>query len=80
MSPAAVIRSATLVGAMSIHRQNEMGTIAQGKLANLVFLAKDPLADVRAFRSVVLTVKRGAPFWRKDFKPVSADEMRDDQG
>ena len=79
MSPAAVVRSATLVGALSIHRQDEMGTIAQGKLANLVFLAKNPLEDVRAFRSVVLTVKRGAPYWRKDFKPVSADEMRDDQ-
>ncbi len=79
MRPADVVRSATLVGAMSIHGEAEMGTIARGKLANLVFLAKDPEADVRAFRSVVLTVKRGAPFWRKDFRPVSADEMREDQ-
>jgi len=79
MKPADVIRSATLVGAISLHRQDQMGTIAPGKLADLVFVAKDPTVDVRAFRSVVLTVKRGADFWRKDFRPVAPDEMGPDQ-
>jgi imidazolonepropionase-like amidohydrolase len=74
MTPADVIRAATLVGAETIGRQDEMGTIAPGKLADLVFTAKDPLQDVRAFRSVVLTVKRGDRFWRKDFKPVTREE------
>ena len=61
MAPADVIGSATRVGAMAIGRQDEMGTIAPGKLANLVFITQDPSRDVRAFRSIVLTVKRGAP-------------------
>jgi hypothetical protein len=44
-----------------------------------VFVAKDPTADVRAFRSVVLTVKRGAAFWRKDYRPVTPGEMGPDE-
>ena len=79
MKPADVIRSATLVGAIALHKQDQMGTIAPGKLANLVFVAKDPSVDVRAFRAVVLTVKRGADFWRKDYRPVSSDEMGPDE-
>ena len=51
-----------------------MGTIAPGKLANLVFMTQDPLKDVRAFRSIVLTVKRGAQYWRKDYRPVTPGE------
>ncbi len=77
MTPMDVIRSATAVGATTIGRQDEMGTIAPGKLADLVFVSQDPLKDVRAFRSVVLTVKRGAEFWRKDYRPVTPQE---DQG
>jgi imidazolonepropionase-like amidohydrolase len=79
MPPAQVIRSATYVGAIALHKQGEMGTIAPGKLANLVFVAKDPSKDVGAFRTVVLTVKRGADFWRKDYRPVTRDEMGSDQ-
>ena len=79
MKPADVVRSATQVGAISLHKQDQMGTIVPGKLANLVFVAKDPDVDVRAFRSVVLTVKRGAQFWRKDYRPVTQGEMGPDQ-
>jgi hypothetical protein len=31
---------------------------------------------VRAFRSVVLTVKRGQDYWRRDFRPVTAAEAK----
>jgi len=44
-----------------------MGTVESGKLANLVFVARNPLEGVEAFNTVVLTVKRGSPFWRKEF-------------
>ena len=67
MKPADVVRAATLNGAMTLHHQDEMGTVEAGKLANLVFVSENPLTDARAFKTVVLTVKRGAPYWRKDF-------------
>ncbi|HWF01335.1 MAG TPA: amidohydrolase family protein [Caulobacteraceae bacterium] len=76
MSPMQVLRSATLVGAMAMGRQDELGTIAPGRLADLVFTRQDPARDVHALRSLVLTVKRGHDYWRKDYHPGPAP--RDD--
>jgi imidazolonepropionase-like amidohydrolase len=67
MRPADVIHSATSVGARTLGQDKQMGTVEPGRLANLVFVAKSPLDGVEAFSTVVLTVKRGSPFWRKDF-------------
>ncbi|WP_055589648.1 amidohydrolase family protein [Streptacidiphilus griseoplanus] len=70
MSTAEVIRSATLVGAMSLGAETDMGTVESGKLANFVVLAEDPLADLAHLRSIVLTVKRGRGFERTDYRPA----------
>src|SRR5579872_7157848 len=78
MPPAQVIRSATLIGAMAIGQQAQMGTIEPGKLANFVAVSKNPLEDLRNLRSVVLTVKRGVRFSRRDYRPISKDEAADD--
>ena len=79
MKPADVLRAATLTGAMVVGRQKEIGTIEPGKLADLAFVRENPLQDVRAFRTVVLTVKRGKEYWRRDFPPVSAQEMNGEE-
>lgn len=68
MKPADVIRSVTAVSARTLGQEKEMGTLEPGKLANLVFVAKNPLDSVQAFSTAVLTVKRGHEFWRKDFR------------
>lgn len=73
--PAEAIRSATLVGAQAMGQQSDMGSIAPGKLANMVVLARDPLANIGNMRSVVMTVKRGRAYAREDFKPVTAEEL-----
>ena len=67
MRSADVIHSATAVGARTIGKDKEMGTVEPGKLANLVFVSRNPLDGVQAFSTMVLTVKRGSPFWRKDY-------------
>jgi imidazolonepropionase-like amidohydrolase len=64
----AVVQAATLNGAKAAGQEKEMGTIEAGKLANFAVLAKNPLEDVRNFRSVVLTVKRGRAFPREDYR------------
>jgi imidazolonepropionase-like amidohydrolase len=74
MPPLEVIRSATQVGAMTLGRPDEMGVIAPGKLANLVFVSKDPTVDIANLRSVAFTVKRGRLYKREDFKPITAEE------
>jgi imidazolonepropionase-like amidohydrolase len=71
------IRSATLVSAMSAGQQKEMGTLEPGKLANIIFLGSDPLQDIAAIRSVELTVKRGVRFPRKDYRPLTKEEVGD---
>jgi imidazolonepropionase-like amidohydrolase len=68
LTPMAVIKAATLTGAKAMGDEVDMGTIAPGKLANLVVLSANPLDDVRNMRSVVLTVKRGRQFPRADYR------------
>jgi imidazolonepropionase-like amidohydrolase len=69
LPPAAVIEAATITGAKAMGAEAEMGTIAPGKLANMVILSANPLEDVRNMRSVVMTVKRGRVYQREDYHP-----------
>jgi imidazolonepropionase-like amidohydrolase len=64
-----ILRSATLVGARSIGAESTMGTIEAGKLANLVVLRRDPVADVANLRSITLVVKRGHRYVRAEYQP-----------
>jgi len=77
MTPMDAIRSATMISATSAGQQKEMGTLEPGKLANIVFLASDPLQDIAAINSVELTVKRGVRFPRKDYRPLTSEEVAD---
>jgi imidazolonepropionase-like amidohydrolase len=75
MTPMDAIRSATLISAMSMGQQNDMGTLEPGKLANIVFLSANPLDDIGGVRQVVSTVKRGVQYPRKNYTPVAKSEV-----
>lgn len=76
MAPMDVLRAATQTGADALGRGGEeMGVIAPGRLANLVFTRADPSADVANLRTVVFTVRRGLVFRREDYRPIGAEEM-----
>lgn len=77
-TPLEAIRAATLIGARAAGQEKIMGSIEKGKLANLVFLGKNPLVDITNVNSVTLTVKRGAQFWRKNYKPVTKIEAKNE--
>jgi imidazolonepropionase-like amidohydrolase len=68
LPPLEVIRAATLTGARTMRREREMGSVAAGKLANLVVLARNPLDGLANLRSTLLTVKRGREYPRADFE------------
>jgi imidazolonepropionase-like amidohydrolase len=67
LPPMAIVQAATMNGAKAMGEAKDMGSIEPGKLANMVVLERNPLDDVRNFRSVVLTVKRGRRFPRVEF-------------
>jgi imidazolonepropionase-like amidohydrolase len=79
MTPMDAIRAATSVAARTIGEARDMGALETGKLANIAFLAKDPLADIANVKTVTLTLKRGHEFPRRDYRPITKDEAKDAQ-
>ncbi|HVY73378.1 MAG TPA: amidohydrolase family protein [Puia sp.] len=53
------IVAATLNGAMALRLQDSRGTVSPGKLADLLVLDKDPLADINYIESVYMVIKNG---------------------
>jgi imidazolonepropionase-like amidohydrolase len=78
LTPMQAIRSATAIGALTVRQQDRFGTIEPGKIANLVVLAADPLADISNLRTTLFTVKRGRRFDRSDFHPIREEETSED--
>ena len=75
MTPAEALRSATLIGARTLGLEQDTGTLEVGKLANLVVLRRDPLANIANLRSVDFVVRRGVRFPRSRYRPVTAKDF-----
>ncbi|MDT8320049.1 MAG: amidohydrolase family protein [Xanthomonadales bacterium] len=63
MSEIQVISAATKTGAEIIGRGSELGTLESGKLADLIVVDGNPLADVDMMKFVLLTVRGGVPWY-----------------
>jgi imidazolonepropionase-like amidohydrolase len=59
ISPFDLIKVATLNGAIYIGRQKDLGSVEQGKYADLVLLKADPALDVHNFRAIDTVIKGG---------------------
>jgi len=59
MTPMTAILSATRNIAAAYHKLDELGTVEKGKLADLVMLDADPLADIRNIRKIAMVIKDG---------------------
>ncbi len=62
LSPLQVLRSATSNGAKAMGMERDIGTLAAGKLADLVILDADPLADVMNLSKIHRVIKDGKAF------------------
>jgi imidazolonepropionase-like amidohydrolase len=61
-TPVEAIQAATEVSAMAVGQAAERGTIAPGRVADLVVLSADPTVDVRNVRKIVEVIKDGRVF------------------
>lgn len=59
MTPAEAIRTATVEGAKNLGREDMLGSIEAGKVADLIGVDEDPLADVSALMDVDFVMKNG---------------------
>jgi hypothetical protein len=66
LTPLEALRTGTLNPALYQQAQDSMGTVAAGRVADLVVLRNDPLRDVRAVRSIDFVVSRGRVYARRD--------------
>ncbi len=64
MTPMAAIRAATRTASELLGVADRLGTVETGKLADLVAVTGDPLADVTALESVVFVMKEGVVYKR----------------
>jgi len=62
LTPLAALQAATVNPAKFLGRSNELGTVEPGKLASLVLLRADPLADIRNTTQIEAVWVRGRPF------------------
>jgi imidazolonepropionase-like amidohydrolase len=62
LSPAHVLQIATLGAARVAQRDRELGSIAPGKLADLIIVPGDPTRDISAMRQVETVVKGGVRY------------------
>jgi imidazolonepropionase-like amidohydrolase len=59
LSPAAALRTATLEPARYLQATDSLGTVAPGRVADLVLLDANPLADIHATRAIAAVVLNG---------------------
>jgi imidazolonepropionase-like amidohydrolase len=62
MTPMQAIQSATSRAAELLGKRGEIGVVAAGAYADLIAVARDPLADVNALKSVEFVMKDGVVY------------------
>jgi imidazolonepropionase-like amidohydrolase len=61
LTPMQAIQASTKWAAELLHKEKDLGTIAPGKIADLVLIDGDPLADIRATRRIRTVIMNGKP-------------------
>ena len=70
LSPLQALRAATLTAAAALGKASELGSIEPGKLADMVIVKADPLADIGNSSKIDLVIKGG-----RQYKPADLIQM-----
>jgi hypothetical protein len=68
LSPLAALQTATINPARYTGKENETGTVSKGKLADLVLLDANPLADISNTKKINVVIINGKLLTRKDLE------------
>jgi len=79
-SPLEALQTATLNPAKFLGRENELGTIEKGKLADMVLLDANPLDDIRNTQKIAGVVANGRYFSRADLDNMLVEVRRQAAG
>jgi imidazolonepropionase-like amidohydrolase len=74
MTPAQALQAGTINAATEMRWQNDVGSVSKGKLADIVAVSADPLADISETERVKFVMKGGEIF-RNDFAPGTIGAM-----
>ncbi len=66
LTPFEALRSATLWAAEALAAGDDLGAVEPGKLADLLIIDGDPLADIRATRNLHIVIKNGEVYSLED--------------
>jgi hypothetical protein len=79
LTPAEALRSATLNPAKFLGLDKTLGTVEQGKIADLVLLDANPLADIRNTQTINAVISNGRLFDRKALDKMLAQAETNDR-
>ena len=65
MTPLQALRSATIETARMLEAEGEIGTLEEGKYADIVAVDRDPTQDIKALRNILLVMKGGKVYRNK---------------
>ena len=65
MTPLQALRSATIETARMLEADDEIGSLEQGKYADIVAVDGDPTVDIKALRNILLVMKGGKVYRNK---------------
>lgn len=71
MSNADVLRTATLWSAQYCGLVNEVGTVTEGKVADLIIVSGNPLERISALDLIQMVITNGRLFYKKDLKSTT---------
>jgi adenine deaminase len=71
-----MVRSATLDGARYIGLEGDLGSIEQGKLADMVILNGNPLDDIRQSTSIEYVIANGRMYDARSMNAIGGNERK----
>jgi imidazolonepropionase-like amidohydrolase len=66
LSPEQALRAATLTAAEALGKDKDLGSVEPGKLADMLIVEADPLADIRNASKIQLVIKGGKQYQPAD--------------